>query len=247
MDELFIIMKRKNNTLNALNDDKIPAASNKEEHICKAIYNAIMEHRLPPGTKLTEAAFSEFFGASRSIIRKSFFRLAQRNIIELRLNRGAMVASPGIEETREVFQARRIIESEIIRIVSGNISKEQLKRLKSLAKQEQKAQAQNDRHALVRLSGDIHLLLADISGNRVLKKFMNELVSRTSLIIALYEAPGARTCATHDHWELIDLIANKDARAAGKAMKDHLYEIENRLNLVKNDAAIDLGDVFGAG
>lgn len=31
-----------------------------EDEICESIYNAVMEHRLPPGTKLTEATFSDF-------------------------------------------------------------------------------------------------------------------------------------------------------------------------------------------
>lgn len=216
----------------------------KEEQIVSAIYNAVMEHRLPPGTKLTEAAFSSFFNVSRTVIRKALFRLAQRNVIELRPNRGAIVACPTIEETHAVFEARCIIEREIIKTVCQNIKKDQLRQLRSMANKELKAQESGDRHTLVRLTGDFHVLLSEFSGNSILKGFLTELVSRTSLIIALYEAPGAPVCTSHDHWELIELIEKKDVEGAAKAMVEHLDEIESRLNLTKTEDSINLTEVF---
>lgn len=218
--------------------------SAREEDIYTAIYNAVMEHRLPPGTKLTETAFSEHFGVSRTVIRKALFRLAQKNVVELRPNRGAVVASPDIEETHAVFEARRIIEREIIRTVVEIIRPQQLKALKTLATKEQKASDAGDRHTLVRLSGDIHVMLAEIAGNPVLTEFLQELVSRTSLIIALYEAPGVSGCGSHDHWGLIELIENGDIDSAADAMLEHLTEIEGRLNLTRREGNIDLTSVF---
>jgi len=225
---------------------KRAASQSSEDDICTAVFNAVMEHRLPPGTKLTESAFSGFFGVGRTVIRNALFKLAQRNVVELRPNKGAVVASPTIEETHAVFDARRIVEREIIQTVANNISKEQLKQLKTLAGKEQKAQKDNDRHTLVRLSGDLHIQLAKIAGNEVITPFLTELVSRTSLIIALYEAPGAPACATHDHWELIDLIEKKQSEDAAEAMLAHLNEVEGRLNLTQTQDNIDLNEIFKA-
>lgn len=216
-----------------------------EDNVYTAIYDAVMDHRLPPGVKLTESAFGEFFGVSRTIIRKALLRLSQQNVVELRPNRGAVVASPTPEETHAVFDARRIVEHQLIRVVADTAKPADIEALKTLARREQEVQKDGDNRAAVRLSGEFHIRLAEFAGNPVLTNFLTSLVSRTSLIIALYEAPGVPACPAHDHWELIDLLAAGDAEAAATAMDEHLTEIENRLDLSTTEGPLDLNEVFG--
>ena len=215
-----------------------------EDSVYAAIYEAVMDHRLPPGIKLTEAAFSAFFGVSRTVIRKALFRLSQQSIVELRPNRGAVVASPTPRETHDVFDARRVIERELIRTVAESRTRRQIADLKALLRREKTAQHDRDARALVRLTGDFHVRLAEFAGNPVLANVVSGLVSRTSLIIALYEAPGVPACPTHDHSELITLIEAGDGAGAAHAMSQHLTEIENRLDLSTKQGPLDLKQVF---
>jgi DNA-binding GntR family transcriptional regulator len=217
-----------------------------EDGVHVAIYDAVMDHRLPPGIKLTESAFSSFFGVSRTVIRKALFRLSQKGIVELRPNRGAIVASPTPEETHSVFDARRLIERELIRIVAANRTRKQVQQLKAMVQREKIAQQEGDTRALVRLTGDFHARLAEFADNPVLADLVTSLVSRTSLIIALYEAPGVPACPTHDHSELIALIESGDGAGAAHAMAQHLTEIEDRLDLRTVNGTLDLREVFAA-
>lgn len=111
------------NTAIKLDDSLSRQEDGDEDSVVSSIYDAVMDHRLPPGTRLTESTFSKHFKVSRTIVRKALFRLAQKNIVELRPNRGAIVAQPSVEETRDVFKARQIIESAIIREVVKSIGK----------------------------------------------------------------------------------------------------------------------------
>ena len=61
--------------------------------------------------------------------------------------------------------------------------------------------------------------------------FLSELVSRCSLIIALYQLPGNVACSHDEHDRLIDVIASKNVKLALKMMEQHLLAIEARLNL----------------
>lgn len=215
-----------------------------EEKVYSAIHNAVMDHRLPPGTKLTESTFSEYFHVSRTVIRKALFRLAQRNIVELRPNRGAIVARPSIEETRDVFNARRIIESAVVAEVVDCINKDQVKKLRLHLKEERAAHKNKERRTIVRLSGEFHTLLASMQSNQVLYDYVCDLVSRTTLIVALYESPGSPGCTNHDHLELVDFISEGDSDNAVKSMCEHLKEIEDNLNLEETTDEINLEDVF---
>ena len=72
-----------------------------EEEIVDRIFEAVIDQRLPPGTKLSEAALCEAFGVGRMRIRQSLLLLSSREVVELLPNRGAFVASPTAEQARE--------------------------------------------------------------------------------------------------------------------------------------------------
>lgn len=212
--------------------------------IYRGIADAIFEQRLPPGTKLTEDVLGEIFGVSRTVVRKALFRLAHERIIDIRPNRGAVVASPSIDEARQVFEARRVVEAAIVGTVCRAATRESRARLGRLVAEERDAHTRNDRRAWIRLSGAFHLELAELAGNAVLADFLRGLISRTSLIIALYEAPGKSACVSDDHRALLDSIASGNEDEAIALMIRHLERCEARLNLDANGRQVDLREVF---
>lgn len=205
---------------------------------------AIFEQRLPPATKLTENTLGVIFGVSRTIIRNVLLRLAHEKLVEIRPNRGAVVASPSPEEARHVFEARRVVEAATVARAAKIITRQQLARMQQLAEEERAAHQRGDRRAWVRLSGAFHLELAEIAGNDVLTDFLGDLVSRTSLVVALNEAPGSSACGLHEHRSVIDAIAAGDAAQAVALMTRHLESCEERLNLAGGKIAVDLHEVF---
>ncbi|MCF5602574.1 GntR family transcriptional regulator, partial [Pseudomonas syringae] len=69
-----------------------------DDVVYEHIFDAILEQRLAPGTRLSEEALGEIFGVSRTIIRRALSRLGHEGVVLLRPNRGAVVASPSVEE-----------------------------------------------------------------------------------------------------------------------------------------------------
>ena len=215
-----------------------------EGEIYREIYSAILDHRLPPGTKLPEDSVGEIFGVSRTVVRGVLGRLAHENIVEVRPYRTAIVSRPSIKDAHDVFRARMVIEDEIVRQAVASATDDQIRELRDMVAREETAAAGGDRRSQIRLSGAFHLRLAEICGNDVLTHFLGELVSRTSLIIALYEAPGNSACVFDDHGALIDRIVAGDTAAAAATMCDHLEHCRDRLHLVEADRAVDLAGVF---
>lgn len=222
-------------------------AGTSDQMIYQAIYDAVMDHRLPPGTKLSETALSEHFGFSRTVIRKALTRLAHASIVCLRPNRGAVVASPSIEETRAVFEARRMVENWVIHQVIHLATPGQLAQLRQLVQEERDACSRNDRHTWIRLSGEFHVHLVEMGGNAVLSQFNSELVSRTSLILALYDSPGASSCSQPDHLNIVEAIAAGDEQRAIALINTHLQHCENHLHLDIPPASMDLAEIFATG
>lgn len=210
------------------------------------IYKAIVEHRLAPGTKLTEEALAETFGVGRMRIRAVLNTLSHSRLINLEPNRGAFVAQPTAADAREVFAARRMIESAIIREAVHLATPDRIAQLRDIIAEEHSALERNDKRAAIQLSADFHLKIAGMVGNPSLIRFLRELTSRTSLAIALYERPGRSSCQFNEHEALLRHFEEKDSDAAARAMSEHLTSIESELDLSERPAGdIDLKKVFG--
>jgi DNA-binding GntR family transcriptional regulator len=217
-------------------------AGGTEQPVYDAVHEAVLDQRLPPGTRLTEARLAEIFDVSRTIVRIALLRLAHDHIVQLKANHGASVASPTPDETRAVFEARRMLESAVLPRVIERAGARQLDDLRRLVKQEDAAFHAGDVRGWIRLSGEFHRRLLALAGNPVIVRFGNDLVTRSLLMTALYMPPGQTVCATGEHFALIDAIAAHDERRAVKLMKVHLEACEAQLSLDRQDArATDLG------
>lgn len=217
-----------------------------DERIHRELSDAIVDHRVPPGTSLPEDTLASAFGVSRTVVRKALLRLGHEKLVELRPNRGAMVARPSVEEARAVFEARRVIEAAIVDAVTARATDPALADLRTHLAREQEAEHAGDRHALIRLSGDFHRSLAALAGNDVLGEFVAELVSRSSLILALYQRRSSHPCSHDEHAGVLDAVARRDAATAKARMAEHLAQVEHHLDLGGDVAPVDLHALFAA-
>ncbi|WP_420546985.1 GntR family transcriptional regulator [Curvivirga sp.] len=209
---------------------------NQDNWIYQEVFDAILEQRLAPGTKLSEDALGEVFGVSRTVIRKVLLRLSHEKIVAIRPNRGAVVSIPSIKEAKDTFDARRWIERGVVRRACETISKADIGILTKLVQKEHEAYADNNKSEGIQLSGAFHLKLAEIAGNETLQEYLKELVTRSSLIVAHYENNSAHTCTHNDHKDLITALAEGNSDKAVALMEDHLQAIEDKLNLSDADS-----------
>ena len=132
-----------------------------------------------------------------------------------------------------------------MRQLAQTATKEQIARLRRDVALESEARAGNDRRAIIRLSGELHINMADMAGNPFLLKSMRELCSLTCLIIALYDSPNVTACPHDEHSELVDLIQARDGEGAASLMAKHLDHVEHALDLqLPQDEEIDFEAVF---
>ena len=220
------------------------AGKTQDEIVYAHIFDAILEQRLVPGTKLNEESLGEIFGVSRTIVRRALSRLGHEQVVNLRPNKGAIVACPSIEEARQIVFARRVVEKAITELVVDNAQDAQIEALKQLVTEEQACVAKGDRGAGIRLSGEFHLQLAEMADNPPLLSFQRSLVSQCSLIIAQYESGSTSHCSYDEHFELIDAIRQRNKPLALQLMQHHLDHIENKLKLDDEVSSDDLRAIF---
>lgn len=216
-----------------------------EQLIYRTIADSVMNQRLAPGTKLPELELCGLFGVGRTLIRKVLQELAHNHIVELRPNRSAVVAAPTPEETRQIFEARRAIEAALLPLAVANATKADFAGLRVQLAKEHDALHRSDQPAWARLASTFHLRVATLARNVILQDFLTELVSRCSLIVALYEPPGNSACEHDEHTRIISLMERGEAAAAVRLMNEHLLDLERRIVLDRAQSPGGLAKMFG--
>jgi DNA-binding GntR family transcriptional regulator len=212
--------------------------------IYSALRQAISDHALLPGDKLPEDTIGERFGASRTLVREALMRLKAEGLVDMQPNRGAAVARPSLDEARDIFAARSCLEREVLTTLAATITAQQLDTLDAHVAKEQEADGKDDLDS-IRFAGEFHVLLAEMSGNRVIARYIDELVSRCALIIALYGQPHSSDCAVSEHRAIIDALRKKKGADASALMVQHLGAVEDRALLAHPTRRPDIRDILG--
>ena len=216
------------------------------DKVCDAIYQAILERRLEPNTRLVETKLASALGTSRPVVRQALLLMAQRKLVEVKPNKGAEVAEPTETQAREVFQSRKLIEKEVVALACQNIKETDLLKLRNHLKLESEARLTHDRHALIRATGEFHIMLAEIAGNQLYLDFLRQLIALSSLTLEKYQSEQVHHCDESHHSQLVDLIANKQHSEAQLLMLEHLNDIEAELVFERPVKETDLEAVFQA-
>ena len=215
-----------------------------EKVIVDHIYRAILGHRLRAGTKLGEESLCEVFSTTRGRVRRALQLLANKSVVELKPNRGAFVATPSAQEAKNIFEARRSIEATIVHKVIEHCTESDIDDLRALIDKDRESQSKGEEHNAIQFSGEFHISLGKKCGNNVLAAILQELITRTSLIIGLYGKSEHVMCSYDEHEKITAAIAARDESLALQLTTDHLDDIEHDLSFTKNRPSLDLKEIF---
>lgn len=201
------------------------------QRIVESITTAIVERRLMPGTKLAEQKIADIFAVSRTLVRQALNQLSRDKLVTLEPARGARVAQPSVDEARQVFEVRQMLETAMVRRAAAELSAQQIAELRAHLKDEQDSVRRIDVPGRTRLLADFHVVLARMLGNEVLAEQLNDLVTRSSLIALMYQSAHSASHSHEEHVAIVDALEKRDARAAARLMEEHLLHVERNLQL----------------
>ena len=221
-----------------------PDPRSAEDQVYAAVHAAIQDHRLVPGTKLKEVTLAELFGVSRAVVRKVLERLAHMRLVDLRPNRVALVATPSAEESRQIFHARRTIESAIAALAAERATPRDIAALRHGVAAERDAYAAGNLRGGLQHAIEFHRRVAAIAGNEVLERFLDELISRMPLVLLTHRGADAPACAADEHTPIVDALAARDAARAAALVEAHLRHLEREAIHEPPAPPADLAAVF---
>ena len=198
--------------------------------IADRIVEAILAQKLAPGSRLGEQALSILFDCSRTLVREAMMQLTARGIVTVSARRGWYVVQPSEVEAREAFEARRVIETGLIRSAAP-MDKAKLTRLKRHIQEEKAALQGDDVGRRSYLLGDFHVCLAECLGNQLLADTLRDFTARTTLIAMLYQSTHDAVQSCNEHVEIVQALERGDKARAEELMAAHIGHVQQALRL----------------
>ena len=218
-----------------MGEKTVAVAAKSSLEIAGEIAAAIIERRLPPGTKLKEEALARLYLVSRTKIRAALLMLSKDELIEIIPEKGAFVYRLSKQEARDIFAVRRILEAALARDFVAMAGADDYARVDAHLERERQALALGDTHLRSRLLGEFHALLADIVGNQLLKEILSKLTARTSLVAVHRQSHDDATCSSDEHGLFIEAARAGKADLAVEIMLGHLEHVFKALRLDVNE------------
>ncbi|MED4453080.1 GntR family transcriptional regulator [Metabacillus fastidiosus] len=217
----------------------------KELEIYKKIKQAIILQKLKPNTQLVEKELAESFDVSRTPIRNVLRRLQYERLVKIIEHKGAFVASSTIEEAKEVFEMRRILEVAAVRKACRLSTEEQIRELEKMVEEEQNTYQHVDYIEATQMAGEFHLKIAEMAGNSYFYQYLEDLISVTYIIISIYGRGQAEKGTCRHHLHIFDAIKKRDEDLAEKLCIEHLREIEDNLHFNEGlEISTSLSEIF---
>jgi len=216
-----------------------------DDAVYSAIRQAMLSGHLRPGTKLQEPVLARLLKVSRERVRKALHRLVHERWLEAVPNRGTFVPAPSVEELRELYEVRAILEDAVVAKLARGTANGSA-RLRAHIAEERSAVRSGDRSRLFGLSTEFHALLAELSGNEQLSCTLRALLPRSSLHFSLFAPPALHNCAgPHDHGNIVKAVLAGDSDKARALMREHLAGLVELLSAREDPPAdVPLEEIF---
>lgn len=194
-----------------------------DDIVYEKLKTALRKRYIRQGSKLVEATLAEKLGVSRTPVRSAIRRLEMEGLVNTIANRGAFVITPTLEEIEETFQVRAALECKAIELAAKRAADDEIAALRQLIDNEDRILAENRMQDYWPNNDAIHLHIATMSGNRVLRSSIHDLLDRCSLYLVLYD-PFSRLeyCPLAEHEKIFTALKTRDTTAVRLAMEEHL-------------------------
>lgn len=202
--------------------------------IARRVVESILSQRLAPGERLGEQELADLFGVSRTLIREALMQLQTRGFVEVRSRRGWYVVEPSLQEAKDAFAARRIVEAGILSDPAetghqGPPLQSVVRSMRRHIAQEEESLRDTDVAVRTFLLADFHVCLAETMGHRALCNILRDLTAHTTLVAALFQSDHDAKQSCAEHAQIVDALQAGDLPRARRLMLAHIGNVEAAL------------------
>ena len=176
-----------------------------------AVRQAITSGRYKPGARLIERELCEELGVSRTSLREALRKLEAEKLVEIIPHKGPVVAVISMEEARELYALRGVLESFAAREFALHGSDEAIQQFTAGAEMLREHALSGSKSMVLEAKGALYGIMLGNCGNNLVREVLQSLFSRINILRA--------TSLMHPN-RIAQSLSEIDALAAALAKRD---------------------------
>lgn len=209
-------------------------SKNLAEHIYESLRRDILELRIIPGEKLSEAQLARKFMVSRAPVRDAISRLHQENFLVVKPQVGTLVVPVSLQKAREILQVRILLEPHAARLAAACLSKEDLELLDYHFLRLGKAREVGEKKKrLYEADSVLHNVMWERCGNAEIKAILDKYSAEIQRIrLSNAELANRLLPSEKEMRDIYQALSAGDSAGSGRAVLVHLRNIQKAVEKV---------------
>ena len=201
------------------------------ESVTEALRLAILGGVLPAGSRLVQADLAAQFGVSNTPVREAMRELSVEGLIRFDPYRGAVVRTPTLDEVREVYEIRLLLEPVAMRKAASKITQVELEQAWSVQREMVNAE---DVGTWVLLNRRFHGTLITASASPRLAEIIGSLEDTATSQVALSIKADSRRMhdGNKEHEEMLRAFEQHDEDKLVQLIIQHLTSTVEAVELL---------------
>lgn len=191
----------------------------------------IIDLRLQPGMMIDELSLAAEVGLGRTPVHEAVARLVIDRLVTVLPRRGLMIAPIGLDQVREIFEAREAIECGNAYFAVQHASDADLAELSHLVEAAEDAREETNVLRFLEDDQRIHRFLAHMVRNSFLQDAADRILLHNLRFWRFYfTTRRAQPGTLVSHRPLLAAVKRRDAQAALETMREHILASRALLN-----------------
>lgn len=193
------------------------------EELADILREMIVDCQLTPGDRINEKQLTEHFGVSRTPLREALKVLSKEGLIQLNVNRGAIVAPVTLSDLQEVFPVLAALEGVAGELACEKITDQEIKAIRRAHALMEQAYRDGDLNTYFKYNQDIHARILDAADNPTLATHHRSLYGRVKRARFLANLSDERwKSAMKEHAEILSALEARDGAELSAILRRHL-------------------------
>ena len=194
------------------------------EAVAESLRERILNGEFKEGDQLVQEALAAEYETSRMPVREALRQLEAQGLVVLKTHKGAVVTSPPLEQIRELFDLRALLECEILGHAIPRMTDASLTVSGMILTELEEAYRRRDIGAWGRLNWKFHRSLYQPADRVQTLAIINGINVQTDRFIRLQLllSDGVSN-AEQEHRELLALCVERDAERAVPYLRKHIF------------------------
>jgi DNA-binding GntR family transcriptional regulator len=193
--------------------------------VCSVLRKAILRGDFIPGERLLQADLATALGVSRIPVREALLKLEAEGLIEFEPHRGAVVKALDVEDIKEIYELRSLLEKIAVEQSIGHLKEEEIVELERYVSQMEEAKGVD---VFVEANIKFHrLLIKNCPWSRLLsfiETLWNGFPQQTPHLLT-----DQMDISNQEHQDILEAVKEKNERKAAKLVYEHIKRTGNTL------------------